>query len=70
MKYQALYEELNKLDGELSDDIGWLEENIERRKTQQLILEQELAGKLLLRTEIRQFLKDSGVIDDDGASLY
>ena len=65
MKYQALYEELNKLDDELSDDIGWLEENIERRKTQQLIFEQELAGKLLLRCEIRQFLKESGVIDDE-----
>lgn len=69
MKYQALYEELVNIDGELSDDIGWLEENIERRKTQQLILEQEMAGKLLLRSEIRQFLKDSGVIDDE-ASLH
>lgn len=65
MKYQALYEELEKMDAELTDEIAMLEVGVEKHKTKQLLLEQELAGVLLLRAEIRQFLKESGVIDDE-----
>ena len=65
MKYPALYEELGKLEAELTDEIAMLEVGIEKHKTKQLLLEQELAGVLLLRIEIRQFLKESGVIDDE-----
>lgn len=69
MKYEAFYEELDKMDAQLSDDIAFMEGEIEMYKTQQLILEQRLAGLLLLRSEIRQFLKESGVIDDE-TNLY
>ena len=65
MKYQELYEELEKMDAELMDEIAMLEGGVEKHKTKQLLLEQELAGVLLLRCEIRQFLKESGVIDDE-----
>lgn len=63
IKYELLYEELDKMDADLSDDIWLLESDIKGRKTILSILEQELAGKLLLRAEIRQFLKESGVLD-------
>ena len=65
MKYEALYEEMDRIDAELTDEIAMLEVGVEKHKTKQLLLEQELAGVLLLRAEIRQFLKESGVIDDE-----
>ena len=65
MKYDLLYEELEKMDAELTDEIAMLEVGVEKHKTKQLLLEQDLAGLLLLRCEIRQFLKESGVIDDE-----
>ena len=65
MKYPALYEELGKLEAELTDKIAALDKGVERHKAMQLHLEQELAGVLLLRIEIKQFLKESGVIDDE-----
>ena len=65
MKYQALYEEMDRIDAGLSDNIAFLEDEIDEHKRKQLLLEQDLAGLLLLRCEIRQFLKESGVIDDE-----
>ena len=65
MKYEMLYEELDNTDAGLSDNIAFLEDEIERHKTKQLLLEKDLAELLLLRAEIRQFLKESGVIDDE-----
>ena len=62
-KYEALYEELDEMDAQLSKDIKSLKDDIEGRKRLQLILEQELAGMLLLQTEIRQFLKESGITE-------
>ena len=65
MKYQELYEEMDRIDAGLSDNIAFLEDEIDEHKRKQLLLEQDLAGLLLLRAEIRQFLKESGVIDDE-----
>lgn len=65
MKYEMLYEELDNTDAGLSDNIAFLEDEIERHKTKQLLLEKDLAELLLLRAEIRQFLKESGVIDSE-----
>lgn len=63
MKYPALYEELDNLDAELSEDIAELEGDIDEHRRKQLLLEQDLAGKLLLRSEIRQLLKDSAMTE-------
>lgn len=65
MKYEMLYAEMDKLDMDITTEISHLEDRLELSRKTLVLMEQELAELILKRAELRQFLKESGVIDSE-----